>query len=117
MVNLFGLNFSSLKIVLNLKSDFSVEDLFGPGIFAVQNTITKRIFLVGAENILVEIDSFFRNLEQKKIKNLILLEDFQKFGKESFEFFVIEADYTLENSVKRDAEIENYQKMCRDSLY
>lgn len=117
MINLFGLNFSSLKIALNLKSDLSIEDLFGPGIFAVQNTTTKRIFLVGVDNIFLEIDAFFRSLEQKKLKNPTLLEDYQKFGKESFEFFVIEADYTLENSVKRGWKIKDYKEMCRDNLY
>ena len=60
------------------------------GIFRVRNRENGRIFLGSTLNLLAQKNSIFFQLEMKTHMNEALQEDFNRFGKEAFEFEVID---------------------------
>lgn len=71
----------------------------------------------GCSPILEEINYFFENLSNGRIENKQLLEDYQSFGKESFQFYVLDCALEYENDMKRQVSLYFFKNNYSGDVY
>lgn len=112
-----NINFYQFSINLEINCEVSVGDLTDPGIYGVECVKTNRIIILDAENTLLEMSEFFQKLEDGKIKNSNLFEDYKVYGKENFKFYVFDTNLEWEQSSKRYIEVMYYTDMYSGKMY
>ena len=65
----------------------------------------------------MEINSFFKNLVNGSFENKQLLEDFLLYGKENFQFFVLDCDLEFGNGRKLAKRVDYYKNLYSGDLY
>lgn len=105
------------KFSVEINKEISLEMISYAGVFGVKCNVSKRIFILGTENLLLGMGRFFKNVENGLIKNQKLVDDITLYGQTNFSFFVFEAHYELENSSKREEFVNYYKNIYKEKLY
>ena len=110
-----NLEFFQFSVLVNRK--LSLNSLAYPGVFRIECNLNKRIVILGSKNLLVDLEVFFLNVDNGLIKNQKFLEDLKIYGKSNFTVFIFDADFELENGIKRRWAVNYYKKLYQNKLY
>jgi hypothetical protein len=110
-------NLEFFHFSVQINQEISLNSLSYPGVFGIQCDVTQRILILGAKNLLVELEGFFLNVDNGLIKNQKFLEDLKIYGKKNFTVFIFDGDFELENGIKRQRAINYYKKLYQNKLY
>ena len=92
-------------------------DFLEPGVLKLVCNKTGRALFWECENVLEEISQFKSNLVNHKLDNVLLLEDYDNFGLESFSLFVVEMGAVLSNKEHRQAILTDAKNAWQGELY
>lgn len=106
------LSFYDLHVQIN--QEVGLECLCWPGVFGVRCNPTARIIIIDTDRVLFSIGEFFKDVLNGSIKNEELLKDLQIHGEKNFSFFILAANYELENGLKRKEVLNFYNFLYFD---
>lgn len=110
-------NMKFVHLSVSVESSLGFYDLKYPGVFAVYCLQTNRVFFASAEDVLGGIAYFFENLEKASSKNENLVKDFHSYGKEGFQFFILDCDLEFENGIKLERAVNYYKNLYSGKIY
>lgn len=97
------------------------KDINKCGIYCIRNIINNKIYIGKSKNIYVRISGHIQQLNNKsKNENRHLINAWNKYGKENFEYFVLEYFDEINENVLKEKELfwmDNYNSYDRNYGY